>query len=119
VAAEIADEAAVMYAGRIVEQAPIGELFRRPAHPYSEGLMHATVRRGQKGIPLVPIPGAPPNLAALPPGCAFAPRCRLVRDDCRTTLPTLHQVRESHVARCHLVPERFGTSLTPKGVSVS
>src|SRR5215510_3613324 len=110
VAAEIADEAAVMYAGRIVEQAPIRELFARPAHPYTEGLMQATVRRGQKGIPLVPIPGAPPNLAALPPGCAFAARCVRVRDECRTTLPSLHRVREGHVARCHLVPERFAPS---------
>ena len=116
VAAEIADQAAVMYAGRIVEQAPIGELFARPAHPYTEGLMQATVRRGQKGIPLVPIPGAPPNLAALPPGCAFAPRCPLVRGECRTTLPALHRVREGHVARCHLVPERFGA---PRAVAAS
>jgi peptide/nickel transport system ATP-binding protein len=108
VAAEVADDAAVMYAGRIVEQAPIGELFARPAHPYTEGLMQATVRRGQKGIPLVPIPGAPPNLAALPPGCAFAPRCRLVRDECRTALPDVHRVSAGHHARCHLVPERFG-----------
>ena len=61
VAAEIADDAAVMYAGRIVEQAPIRELFRRPAHPYTAGLMQATVRRGQKGRPLVPIAGAPPE----------------------------------------------------------
>jgi peptide/nickel transport system ATP-binding protein len=108
VAAEIADEAAVMYAGRIVEQAPIRELFARPAHPYTEGLMQATVRRGQRGLPLVPIPGAPPNLAALSPGCAFAPRCRFVRDECRITVPALHRLRESHCARCHLVPERFG-----------
>jgi peptide/nickel transport system ATP-binding protein len=107
VAAEIADDAAVMYAGRIVEQAPIGDLFARPAHPYTEGLMHATVRRGQKGIPLVPIPGAPPNLVALGPGCAFAPRCSLVRDECRRILPELHRVGPGHHARCHLVPERF------------
>ena len=119
VAAEIADEAAVMYAGRIVEQAPIGELFARPAHPYTEGLMQATVRRGQRGIPLVPIPGAPPNLAALPAGCAFAARCRLVREECRTTLPPLYQVRDGHVARCHLVPERFGASPIPKAASVA
>jgi peptide/nickel transport system ATP-binding protein len=109
VAAEIADDAAVMYAGRIVEQAPIGELFARPAHPYTEGLMGATVRRGQKGRPLVPIPGAPPNLIALPAGCAFAPRCALVRDECRTVPPTLLDVRAGHRARCHLVPERSGT----------
>ena len=111
VAAEIADDAAVMYAGRIVEQAPIRELFARPGHPYTEGLMQATVRRGQKGTPLIPIPGAPPNLAALPPGCAFAARCRLVRDECRAAFPALHVVRHAHLARCHLVPERFGASV--------
>jgi peptide/nickel transport system ATP-binding protein len=106
VAAEIADDAAVMYAGRIVEQAPIEELFAHPAHPYTEGLMQATVRRGQKGIPLIPIPGAPPNLAALPPGCAFAARCPRARDDCRARRPDLHRVGDGHHARCHLVPER-------------
>src|SRR5438046_609616 len=103
VAAEIADEAAVMYAGRIVEQAPIHDLFHRPAHPYTEGLMQATVRRGQKGHALVPIPGAPPNLVALPTGCAFAPRCARVRSDCLTTLPSLRSVAPGHAAGCHLV----------------
>jgi peptide/nickel transport system ATP-binding protein len=103
VAAEIADDAAVMYAGRIVEQAPIRELFRRPAHPYTAGLMQATVRRGQKGRPLVPIAGAPPNLAALPPGCAFAPRCPGAIAVCATTTPSVHPVAPGHVARCHLV----------------
>src|SRR5882672_2128668 len=103
VAAEIADDAAVMYAGRIVEQAPIRELFRRPAHPYTGGLMQATVRRGQKGRSLVPIPGAPPNLAVLPPGCAFAPRCPSALDVCRATLPSFHPVAAGHGARCHLV----------------
>ena len=127
VAAEIADDAAIMYAGRIVEQAPIRELFRRPAHPYTEGLMQATVRRGQKGRPLVPIAGVPPNLAVLPPGCAFAPRCPVARDVCVTTLPSFHPVTSSHVARCHLVEERLadrrplphivGSSLTQGGSS--
>ena len=110
VAAEVADDAAVMYAGRIVEQAPIGLLFARPAHPYTEGLMRATVRRGQKGEPLIPIPGQPPNLAALPPGCAFAPRCSAVRDQCRVHDPVMHAIGSGHLARCHLVPERFGTT---------
>ena len=103
VAAEIADDAAVMYAGRIVERAPIRELFRRPAHPYTAGLMQATVRRGQKGRPLVPIAGAPPNLAALPPGCAFAPRCPGAIAVCATTTPSFHPVAPGHMARCHLV----------------
>ena len=103
VAAEIADDAAVMYAGRIVEQAPIRELFHRPAHPYTAGLMGATVRRGQKGRPLVPIAGAPPNLVALPPGCAFAPRCPAVLDVCRTAVPVFHPVAPGHSARCHLI----------------
>ena len=103
VAAEIADEAAVMYAGRIVEQAPIRELFQRPAHRYTAGLMQATVRRGQKGHPLVPITGAPPNLVALPPGCAFAPRCPAVHEVCTTTAPLFHPVAPGHSARCHLI----------------
>jgi peptide/nickel transport system ATP-binding protein len=110
VAAEIADDAAVMYAGRIVEQAPIRELFHRPAHPYTEGLMQATVRRGQKGRPLVPIPGAPPDLARLPSGCAFAPRCPIARELCTTALPSFHSVSPGHVARCHLVAERLAES---------
>src|SRR5712691_9970845 len=92
VAAEVADDAAVMYAGRIVEHAPITELFARPAHPYTEGLMRATVRRGQKGEPLIPIPGQPPNLAALPPGYAFAPRCSLAGEACCATDPVTHEV---------------------------
>jgi len=103
VAAEIADDAAVMYAGRIVERAPIRELFRRPAHPYTAGLMQATVRRGQKGRPLVPIAGAPPNLVALPPGCAFAPRCPGALEVCTITAPSFHPVASGHTARCHLV----------------
>jgi peptide/nickel transport system ATP-binding protein len=111
VAAEIADDAAVMYGGRIVEHAPVRELFRAPAHPYTEGLMHATVRRGQKGRALVPIPGAPPNLVALPPGCAFAPRCPHLKPVCVDTPPALHGVAAGHVARCHLVPERFAPAL--------
>jgi peptide/nickel transport system ATP-binding protein len=110
VAAEIADDAAVMYGGRIVEHAPIRELFRAPAHPYTEGLMQATVRRGQKGRALVPIPGAPPNLAALPPGCAFAMRCPHVKPVCTETPPPLHALASGHLSRCHLAPERFASS---------
>ena len=101
VAAEVADDAAVMYAGRIVEHAPITELFARPAHPYTEGLMRATVRRGQKGELLIPIPGQPPNLAALPPGCAFAPRCPSAFDRCRDAAPPQLAIGDRTV-RCWL-----------------
>ena len=111
VAAEIADEAAVMYAGRIVERAPIGELFHRPAHPYTEGLMQATVRRGQKGKPLVPIPGAPPNLIALPAGCAFAARCPHTLPVCIESMPPLVSAGVGHLSRCHLVTERSASLL--------
>jgi oligopeptide/dipeptide ABC transporter ATP-binding protein len=81
--------------------------------------MHATVRRGQKGIPLVPIPGAPPNLVALTPGCAFAPRCPLVREQCRQALPELHRLSPGHHVRCHLAPERFGCSASATSSSSS
>jgi peptide/nickel transport system ATP-binding protein len=102
VAAEIADDALVMYAGRIVEQTSIERLLAQPAHPYTKGLMAATVRRGQRGRPLMPIPGAPPNLAALPPGCAFAPRCELTAEICHSVRPPLADLDPGHRARCHM-----------------
>ena len=106
VAAEIADDALVMYAGRIVEQTTIDRLFSQPVHPYTRGLMAATVRRGQRGRALVPIPGAPPNLAALPPGCAFTPRCELAIADCLSTRPDLVEIESDHHARCHVALSR-------------
>ncbi len=81
-AAEISDRIAVMYAGRFVETATTREIMRSPRHPYTEGLLASTVHGGLRGRVLETIPGAPPNLAHLPPGCAFAPRCRYVRDIC-------------------------------------
>ena len=106
VAAEIADDALVMYAGRIVEQTTVERLFSQPIHPYTRGLMAATVRRGQRGRALVPIPGAPPDLAALPPGCAFAPRCPEAIDECRSRRPELAEIEAHHLARCHVAWSR-------------
>ena len=77
VACEIADRVAVMYAGRLVETGPIDKVFAAPAHPYTAGLLRSVVHAQSRGIVLEPIPGAPPDLAALPPGCSFAPRCGL------------------------------------------
>ncbi|WP_199923495.1 ABC transporter ATP-binding protein [Streptomyces sp. NRRL F-5123] len=96
VIAGTADRVAVMYAGRIVESAPVDELFARPRMPYTLGLIGAVPRldADAKGRPepLVPIPGAPPAPAALPPGCAFAPRCPLAEDRCRAAQPELAAV---------------------------
>ncbi len=101
VAAAIADDVAVMYAGRIVEQGPIREVIRDPQHPYTRGLLGANVRPGQRER-LAAIVGSPPNLARLPPGCAFAPRCEVAIERCATAMPDLLPVSANHAARCFL-----------------
>jgi peptide/nickel transport system ATP-binding protein len=100
VACEIADRVAVMYSGRFVETGPIADVFSRPMHPYTAGLLHSVVTSEARGTRLEPIPGAPPDLAALPPGCSFAPRCPHVRGDCTVAMPELASVSPGHVARC-------------------
>jgi oligopeptide/dipeptide ABC transporter ATP-binding protein len=107
VAAQIADDVAVMYAGRIVETGPIRNVVRNPAHPYTRGLIEANVQPGQTEPPAV-IPGSPPNMARLPPGWSFAPRCALARDHCWDALPELMPVTASHSARCVLVEAGLG-----------
>jgi oligopeptide/dipeptide ABC transporter ATP-binding protein len=102
VAAQIADQAIVMYAGRIVETGLIGDIVHTPSHPYTRGLLAANVQPGQKERPAV-IPGSPPNMVRLPPGCSFAPRCSLAEDRCWETLPSLNRVTEAHAARCVLI----------------
>jgi oligopeptide/dipeptide ABC transporter ATP-binding protein len=81
-AAEISDRIAVMYAGRFVETSSAREIMRTPRHPYTQGLLASIVHGGLRGQVLETIPGAPPNLAQIPPGCAFAPRCRYAIDIC-------------------------------------
>ena len=88
-AVQIADRIAVMYAGRIVEQNAVADLVERPRHRYSAGLLASTVTAAQRGRPLSTIGGAPPDLAALPDGCAFAPRCPAVTDRCGRERPAL------------------------------
>lgn len=89
VGAEVADRIAVMYAGRIVEQGQVGDIIRNPRHPYTKGLLDARVELAGERDRLITIPGAPPDLASMPPGCAFAPRCAQVTDLCRTQVPPL------------------------------
>jgi oligopeptide transport system ATP-binding protein len=101
VVARYANRVAVMYAGRIVETAPARELYARPKHPYTLGLMQSAPRLdGDASKRLLPIEGQPPDLAALPPGCSFAPRCRYVQDRCRSERPELREVGERHQKAC-------------------
>ena len=104
VVAQVADRVAVMYAGRIVEEGAVSEVLRRPAHPYTEGLLRAAPRLAREK--LVPIPGTVPALDALPPGCAFAPRCPRRVAECDAALPELihpQGTTDNHRARCILV----------------
>ncbi|MFF2543601.1 ABC transporter ATP-binding protein [Kitasatospora sp. NPDC058063] len=94
VVADVADKIAVMYAGRIVETAPVHELYARPAHPYTRGLLDSIPRLDQKGQELYAIKGLPPNLLRIPEGCAFNPRCPRAQDRCRTEVPELFPVSE-------------------------
>ena len=102
VIAETADRVAVMYAGRIVEQGPVREIFRNPQHPYTRGLL-ASIPGGVAGSRLKAIEGSVPNLAALPRGCAFAPRCGERLDVCSDAQPSEFMLDPGHSARCHLL----------------
>ncbi|WP_053708871.1 ABC transporter ATP-binding protein [Streptomyces sp. NRRL B-3648] len=101
VVADVADRIAVMYAGRIVESAPVHDIYKAPAHPYTRGLLDSIPRLDQKGRQLYAIKGLPPNLAHIPPGCSFHPRCPMARDVCRTEEPPLHPVSDSRGSACH------------------
>jgi peptide/nickel transport system ATP-binding protein len=107
VATEIADTLAVMYAGRIVEHGPVRAVLRAPAHPYTRGLLASTLQRGMRGHRLEAIPGMPPSLADLPPGCSFAPRCSLVTPACGERVPPMTEIDADHSARCLLAVPRL------------
>ena len=101
VVARYANRVIVMYGGRVVETAPAAELYARPAHPYTRGLMASIPRLdGDTRRRLVPIEGSPPDLAALPPGCAFAARCKLASERCRSERPVLREIAPHHQKAC-------------------
>jgi oligopeptide/dipeptide ABC transporter ATP-binding protein len=99
VIAETADRVAVMYAGRIVEQGPVREIIRNPKHPYTTGLI-ASIPGGAAGSRLKAIEGTVLNLASLPPGCSFAPRCPERMDVCETAFPGVTPINNEHSVRC-------------------
>ncbi len=105
VVADVADRIAVMYAGRIVEQAGVLDLYAKPAHAYTKGLLDSIPRLDQKGQQLAAIGGLPPNLMRIPSGCAFNPRCYLAQDICRRERPELLEVRPGRWSACHFSQE--------------
>ncbi len=108
VAAEIADRVAVMYAGRVIEEGPVADVLRRPAHPYTAGLLASTVHDQAPDQDIVAISGSPPDLRRLPPGCSFAPRCPLAMPACRQSFPDPVYPEPGRMARCLRVAEVLG-----------
>jgi oligopeptide transport system ATP-binding protein len=113
---EVADRVAVMYAGKIVETGTVDDVFTQPAHPYTLGLMKSIPQVEAKGGRLNPIVGQPPNLAAIPSGCSFHPRCPRARTgatavpgrDCAGDLPPLRLIVPGREAACHYSEEVLG-----------
>jgi peptide/nickel transport system ATP-binding protein/oligopeptide transport system ATP-binding protein len=115
VIAECADKVVVMYSGRIAEQGPVTEIFDRPAHPYTKGLMQCTPELTGNPHRLTTIPGALPNLGALPPGCRFAPRCDLAQPACKTGRPPMIAVGRNHASACIRADELLASAAQPEG----
>ncbi|HTN97543.1 MAG TPA: ABC transporter ATP-binding protein, partial [Nordella sp.] len=105
VISETCDRVAVMYAGSIVETGRTADIFRRPAHPYTVGLLRSIPHVRGKTEKLATIPGQPPDLARLGPGCPFAERCAVASDECRTRGIALAAIGPDHYTACHF-PER-------------
>jgi peptide/nickel transport system ATP-binding protein len=104
VVAEMADEVAVMYAGQIVERAPVRVLFARPEHPYTVGLLGSIPRLDERREHLPSIEGRVPDMTRPPEGCRFAARCPFVEPACRTSAPPLAKVAPDHLSRCRRAP---------------
>jgi oligopeptide/dipeptide ABC transporter ATP-binding protein len=100
VVAQTCDRVAVMYGGRLMETAGVTELFARPKHAYTHGLLGSLPGSGSHRRPLTPIPGGPPDLRALPQGCTFAPRCTYATAECRTIEPPLVDIAPGHASAC-------------------
>ncbi|RLB13119.1 MAG: ABC transporter ATP-binding protein [Deltaproteobacteria bacterium] len=103
VVAHIADRVYVMYAGNIVEEGNVYQIFYEPRHPYTKGLLDSLPRRGKREKRLKSIPGMVPDLANRPSGCPFHPRCQLAQKICRETAPEIKDYGDGHRVRCHIM----------------
>jgi oligopeptide/dipeptide ABC transporter ATP-binding protein len=101
VVAQMCDNVAVMYAGIVVEKTDVVTLFAKPRHPYTYALMGSIPDQSKVGSDLEVIQGNPPNLASLPPGCPFAPRCGYADGICKKERPELKEIEKGHLVRCH------------------
>src|SRR5260221_5423068 len=110
VVAGMTDHIIVMYAGKVFEQAPTSELFERPGNPYTRGLLRSVPDPTAEQGSLYQIPGLPPDLAHLPAGCPFAPRCDRAEDICRREFPPYVQLTPEHYSLCHFATEVFAES---------
>jgi oligopeptide transport system ATP-binding protein len=109
VVADVADRISVMYAGKVVEEAPVYDIYARPAHPYAKALLESIPRLDMKGQELNVIKGLPPALTSIPQGCAFNPRCAYAQDVCRQDPPPpAYIVAPGRTARCHFWREVVG-----------
>ena len=108
IVAKMCDQLAVMYAGRVVEQGPVRQIFKAPAHPYTRALLSSIPRMSDGRQRLTAIDGQPPDLSALPPGCAFAPRCSSAFDPCRAAEPPEVVGVENSRVRCWLAAPGAG-----------
>ncbi|QYO65453.1 ABC transporter ATP-binding protein [Leptolyngbya sp. 7M] len=111
VVAGMTDKIIVMYAGKVFEQAPTKELFTTPANPYTKGLLKSVPDPAhEQGEPLYQIPGLPPDVAHLPPGCPFAERCDRAEEICRAEYPPFVQINDHHHSLCHFAEEVYAGS---------
>ena len=110
VVAGMTDHIIVMYAGKVFEQAPTRELFKCPGNPYTKGLLRSVPDPTSEQGALYQIPGLPPDVAHLPPGCPFAPRCERAEEICRQEFPPFVKLNEEHFSLCHFAEEVYAIS---------
>jgi oligopeptide transport system ATP-binding protein len=111
VVAGMTDRVVVMYAGKVFERAPTRELFAAPGNPYTKGLLRSVPDPAHEdGAELYQIPGQPPDVARLPPGCPFAPRCERAEDICTREFPPFVRLGEEHYSLCHFAEEVYARS---------
>ena len=115
VVAGMTDKIIVMYAGKVFEQSPTNELFATPANPYTKGLLKSVPDPAHEdGTPLYQIPGLPPDVAHLPPGCPFAERCERAVEICHQQFPPFVQINENHSSLCHFAEEVYAESVAER-----